>query len=313
MVVEAELVAEVADRAGAAPPLDVHGVEVDEPADGERGPRAEQRPADPAQLVAAQDQRAAEEVRDDGDEPVAEAVEDRLRARLSVEHILRDERVEADDGREREREPVDHAQREGELALADRVRRDARHGHCEQRLLPRLHDVDLPPAQPGVVEQRQHEVVEREPDDEDVERDDGAPPDGDRGRGERDAVEDEHERASRRALQAQEHLARVAVRRLGALVTRCRAEAGVGEPRLELGFREPRAAVGGLGRSRRGGRRARHRHGHAAREAPEAGPNAVVHHRQLHERAACPARARGRTPRGSGARRAAPGRCWSTR
>ena len=54
VVVEAELVAEVADRPGAAPPLDVHGVEIDEPADGERGPCAEQCPADPAQLVAAQ-------------------------------------------------------------------------------------------------------------------------------------------------------------------------------------------------------------------------------------------------------------------
>ena len=124
---------------------------------------------------------------------MAKAVEDGLRPGRSIEHVLRDERVEADDGCEREREPVDHARSEGERALADRVRGDARHGHGEQRLLPRLHDVDLPPAQPGVVEQRQHEVVEREPDDEDVERDDRAPPDGDRGHGERDAVEDEHE------------------------------------------------------------------------------------------------------------------------
>ena len=125
---------------------------------------------------------------------MSEAVENRLRARRSVQHVLRDERVEADDGREREREPVHHARREGELARADRVRRDARHRDGEQRLLPRLHDVDLPPAQPGVVEQRQHEVVEGEADDEDVERDDRAPPDGDRGHGERDAVESEHER-----------------------------------------------------------------------------------------------------------------------
>ena len=154
VVVEPELVAEVADGARAAPPLDVHRIQLDEPADGERSTGAEQRPADPAQLVAAQDQRPAEEVRDHGDEAVAEAVEDGLRAGCSVQHVLRDERVEADDGCEREREPVHGARLKRQRACADRVRDDARHGHREQHLLPRLHDVDLPPAQPGVVEQR---------------------------------------------------------------------------------------------------------------------------------------------------------------
>ena len=85
MVVEAELVAEVADRAGAAPPLDVHGVEVDQPAHGERRTRAEQRPADPAQLHTVNDERAAEEVRDDRDEAVAKAVEDGARTGFPVE------------------------------------------------------------------------------------------------------------------------------------------------------------------------------------------------------------------------------------
>ena len=121
VVVEAELMAEVPDRAGAAPPLDVDGVEVDQPAHGERRTGAEQRPADPAQLHAVEDERAAEAVRDHGDEPVPKAVEDRLRARLPVEHVLRDERVEADDPGERQREPVDEPRAERQPARANRV------------------------------------------------------------------------------------------------------------------------------------------------------------------------------------------------
>ena len=195
VVVEAELVAEVADRAGAAPPLDVHGVEVDQPAHGERRTRAEQRPADPAQLHTVDDERAAEEVRDDRDEAVAKAVEDGARAGFPVEHVLRDERVEADDGCERQREPVDHTRAEGKPSLADRVRRHARHGHGEQRLLPGLHGVDRTAAQPRVVEQRQHEVVQRQPDDEDVQGDDRSAPDRDRGHRQQYSVQRQDERS----------------------------------------------------------------------------------------------------------------------
>ena len=230
VVVEAELVAEVADRAGAAPPLDVDRIEVDQPADGQRCTGAEQRPADPAELDAVEDQRAAEEVRDDRDKPVAKAVEDRPRAGFPVEHVLRDEGVEADDGCEGEGEPVDDPRAERKPSLADRVQGHARNGHGEQGFLPGLHGVDRSAAQPGVVEQREHEVVQRQPDDEDVEGDDRAPPDGDRRHGEQHAVERRGRAESRDAFQPQEHLAGVAIRRLGALVAGGRAQAGGGEP-----------------------------------------------------------------------------------
>ena len=124
---------------------------------------------------------------------MAQPVQDRLAARLAVEKVLRDQRVEADDRGERERQPVDDHRRERHPAHTHGFPRHTGDGGREQHLLPRLHGVEGIPAHAGVVEERHHEVVEREPDDEDVERHDRPHPDGDDADREQGDVDDEDE------------------------------------------------------------------------------------------------------------------------
>ena len=78
VVVEAELVAEVADRAGAVPPPDADRVLLDRPKPATAAAGAEERPGDRTDLRAGHADRPSDEERDDGDEVVADRVQDAL-------------------------------------------------------------------------------------------------------------------------------------------------------------------------------------------------------------------------------------------
>ena len=93
VVVEAELVAEVADRAGVPPPLDRNRVLLDQPEGGERSARREQEPGDPPALGPAQAERAADEIGGDWGQVVAQAVQHRLRSGVPPEGPLGQEGV----------------------------------------------------------------------------------------------------------------------------------------------------------------------------------------------------------------------------
>ena len=312
MVVEAELVAEVADGARAAPPLDIDGIEVDQPARGERArPRASSVQPSRREIGPRQAERAAEEVRDDGDERVAQAVEDRLAAGLAVEQRPAGS---ARRGRRSRRRRARASRRligaNGTPARAHGVPRDAGHGGSEQHLLPRLHGVERIPAHAGVVEERHHEVVEREPDDEDVERDDRPPPDGDDADREQGDVDDEDERRSR-VLQPEEHLARVAVRRGVRLVPGSHLEPGGAQRCFELRIVQAHAAV----RRPRGDIAAAA--GQRQRDAADARAmrtaRALVASRAAARTRALRAGARARTRARYAATSRRSGRCWRTR
>ena len=117
------------------------------------------------------------------------------------ERVLRDQRVEHDDRREGERERVREQRREREPPRAHGVERDARERDEQQHVLPGLNRGERVAADAGGIERVHRRVVEREPDDEDVERDDRAPPDGHRRDRQEDGVDGEREcrhRVSRR-------------------------------------------------------------------------------------------------------------------
>ena len=108
------------------------GVDLDQPEGGDGcGGRDDQEPE--AALVARrQEEAAAEEVRADGDEVVAQPVEDAPRRRLAAEPALRDQRVEHDDRAVGDGEPV------GRRGERERPRPQEHRGEREreQRLLP---------------------------------------------------------------------------------------------------------------------------------------------------------------------------------
>ena len=103
VIVEAELLAEVARHLPGAPTLDVDRVHLDEPDRRDGGRRPEHRPGEPREVVPRERQRAAEQVGAHGKQRVTDAEQDRLRAGVAVEQGLRDERVHDDDGAEAER------------------------------------------------------------------------------------------------------------------------------------------------------------------------------------------------------------------
>ena len=101
---------------------------------------------------------------------MAEREELPARGRLAVEPALRQQPVDDDDRRVREREPVG-PERERQRARADQ--RDGERAQ-QQHVLPGGDDVERGAAHADASQSSRHdEVVEREPDDEDDERDPG--------------------------------------------------------------------------------------------------------------------------------------------
>ena len=87
-VVETELLAEPSGDSGVAPGLERDRVDVDEPPRGDDPRGGEDRVTEPAPVVVAERDPAAEEVRRDGSQVVADAVEDSVRGRVAAEPVL---------------------------------------------------------------------------------------------------------------------------------------------------------------------------------------------------------------------------------
>src|SRR5207247_459616 len=98
----AEVLVEVIDDRGVAPPGDRNEEVVEEPEPGDRGRRTDDGPDEPDELLAANDHRATEEVHADGNEIVLEREPDRRPVGRPAEPVLRQDRVHADEYRERE-------------------------------------------------------------------------------------------------------------------------------------------------------------------------------------------------------------------
>ena len=282
-VLEAELVAEVGRDAGVAPRLDRDGVLLDQADRRDGGGRAEDRPREPAQLRAAEHERAAEQVRGHGRERVPRGQEDRVRARLAVQQVLRDQRVEDDEPAEREREQVDEPRPERQRAGAHRVERDAAERRRQQQLLPGLDHVEREARDAGAVEQRHDEVVEREPDDERVEREHRPAPDGDEPDGQGGQVDEQRERRGHQARPRRRNTS--VANRYGASGPVSRATTrrpAWRRPRADSSSVTPCAAEGGGAVGAATGQRERRGPG----SAPGAGHEAAVENGQLHERLA---------------------------
>jgi hypothetical protein len=161
LVVVAEVLVEVVDDRRAAPPRDRDQKSVEQADDGDHRRRAEQRPDQPDDLIAMNDQRPAEEVRADGDEIVLEREPDRLTVGRAAEPVLRDDRVDADEDRERRRQHVGNVDAERELTRAQDSESDTRERDRQQDLLPGLEGGQSAPSNPGPVQSCHDRVVRR--------------------------------------------------------------------------------------------------------------------------------------------------------
>ena len=112
---------------------------------------------------------AAEEVRADREQIVTRGVENALVRRAAAEPRLRQHAVEDDERAEGERKPV--GERPFERQAAARAD-DERERDEQQHVLPRRHDRQRRAAHAGAPEQRHHDVVQRQPDDQRVQRPD---------------------------------------------------------------------------------------------------------------------------------------------
>ena len=164
---EPELVAEPARRL--APPGERYEVDVDETVGGNRRGSEQHRPAEPGALRRGQPQPPAEEVREHRQQVVPRAVEDALVRRAAAEHRLRDQRIRDDEGAEEQREPIDQQQLEVTPAQTPE---DDRERTEQQQILPGGNGRQPPAAHARAVELRHDEVVQRQPDDQDVQRPD---------------------------------------------------------------------------------------------------------------------------------------------
>ena len=136
-------------------------------------------------------QRPAEEVRADRDLVVPQRERYCVAVGETAERGLRDECVRRDDDAERQREPVHEHWPKGQPPLAKRVDEHANERDREQDLLPRRDRRQRRAAHARRVERRHRSVVQREADDEQVQGDDRAAPDGGRGDGQEQRVDDE--------------------------------------------------------------------------------------------------------------------------
>jgi hypothetical protein len=164
-VAQAELVVEpAADR---APPRERHRVHVDQPECGDERRDGEHRVAQPRALLLRQVETAAEEVRADREQIVPRCVEDALVRGVTAEPRLRQHPVHDDEHAEGEREPVGNRALERQAA----ARADDEHERDEQQhVLPRRHHRQRRAAHAGPPQQRGDDVVQREADDQRVQR-----------------------------------------------------------------------------------------------------------------------------------------------
>ena len=124
---------------------------------------------------------------------VPKRVEDRLGVRVPVQRRLWEHRVEEDERGERERERVDQAGPERQRPGRARVPGDAGERDRQQDLLPGGDRGERRSLHPEGEEAGHDGVVERQSDDERVDRVHRPPPDGDTARRQRRGVDDERE------------------------------------------------------------------------------------------------------------------------
>ena len=98
---------EVVDDGGVAPPRDRDEEVVEQPEHGDHRGRADEGPDETDELLTTEDHGAAQEVRADRNQVVLEREPDRTVVGRAVEPALRQQRVNAHQRRERDREHVD--------------------------------------------------------------------------------------------------------------------------------------------------------------------------------------------------------------
>ena len=106
MVVVAEVLVEVVDDCGVAPPRDRNEEVIEKPEHGDRGCRGDDGPDEPDEFLAAENHRAAQEIRADRHEVVLQREADRTVIGRAVEPALRQQGVDAHQHCERDREHV---------------------------------------------------------------------------------------------------------------------------------------------------------------------------------------------------------------
>ena len=169
MVVVAEVLVEVVDDRRVAPPRDRDEEVVHEPERGDRGRSAQQRPGQRHELLAAKHERSSEEVRTDRDEVVLQSEPDRRAVGCSSKPVLREDRVDADEQAEGQREDVGRMNAEGKPARTQGVEGHPAEGDGQQDLLPGLEGGQSAPSYSGPVEGGQDRVVGGQTDDPEVE------------------------------------------------------------------------------------------------------------------------------------------------
>src|SRR6185312_13209408 len=164
---EPELLVEPVGYAGVAPPLERHEVDVDEAEHRERGADTDECHDDATPPRAIERDEAPEDVGAERQKVVTERVQLPSSGRLAVEPRLRHEPVRDDDRAVGEGEAV------GPAEVGDRPgggeREDDRSE--QENVFPGGHDIEGRVAHAGLPQQRHREVVEREPHDQDEQRD----------------------------------------------------------------------------------------------------------------------------------------------
>ena len=162
----------VVEPAGCGPPeRERDRIDIDQSERRDEGGGREHGVAEAGALAVGQREPAAQEVRGDGKQVVAGGVQDPLVRRAAAEPRLRQQPVQDDERAEREREPIREAAVEGQPAA---LSHDEHEGNEQQHVLPRRHHRERCTADPGTPEQRHDDVVQRKPDDQDLQCDDGA-------------------------------------------------------------------------------------------------------------------------------------------
>ena len=199
VVVVTELFVEVVDDRRIAPPGDRNQEVVEQPERRDRRCRADERPHERHQLVAAEEDRTSQKVGAHGNQVVLEREPDRRAVGQAAERVLRQNRVHANDEREAEGEDVHSVNAERQPSVAHGIERHSRERNREQDLLPRLDGGERASVDPGPIERGHHSVVQGEADDPGVERQDRPPPDDARDGNEQEPVDREREPRCHRA------------------------------------------------------------------------------------------------------------------
>ena len=163
-------------------------VDVDQTPRGDRGRDYEH---EPAHVPQSRDDRAADEVRGDRLEVVAQCVHDRPVRRVPVEDVLRNQRVDKDDRGERKCERVGKQRTKRQPPSSYGIGEDS--GECDdqQDVLPGLNRGQRVPANSRSVQSVHHRVVQCETDEEHIQRDDRSSPHDNGCDAERERVDDE--------------------------------------------------------------------------------------------------------------------------